>query len=330
MDYEILQGLFEKEPAYRLRQAKKAVFSDLAESWQEVTVLPIDLRSELEEKCPIKINGETVASKDGNTVKALIALEDGLKVESVLMRHKDGRNTVCVSCQIGCPLGCLFCATGKMGFKRNLKAGEIVSQVLFFARLLKKSGDRATNIVFMGMGEPFLNYPAVLEAIRIIKDKEGFNMGARKISVSTVGIPEGIAKLAEDEPQVNLAVSLHAPNDKLRIKLMPAGEQYTIEKVLAAVDDYIKKTNRRVMFEYLMIDGLNDSDAEAEELAGIMKKPLYLVNLISYNPVEDLKPSSSARMNKFRDILEKKGVAVTIRHRFGREVKGACGQLAGK
>jgi 23S rRNA (adenine2503-C2)-methyltransferase len=173
MDYEILQGLFEKEPAYRLRQAKKAVFSDLAESWQEVTVLPIDLRSELEEKCPIKINGETVASKDGNTVKALIALEDGLKVESVLMRHKDGRNTVCVSCQIGCPLGCLFCATGKMGFKRNLKAGEIVSQVLFFARLLKKSGDRATNIVFMGMGEPFLNYPAVLEAIRIIKDKEG-------------------------------------------------------------------------------------------------------------------------------------------------------------
>ncbi|MDD3399555.1 MAG: 23S rRNA (adenine(2503)-C(2))-methyltransferase RlmN [Candidatus Pacebacteria bacterium] len=330
MDISLLEEVLANKPGYRMKQAKKAVFSDLVESWQEVTVLPAELRNELEEKCPIRINGETVVSKDGNTVKALIFLEDGSRVESVLMRHKDGRNTVCVSCQIGCPLGCLFCATGKMGFKRNLKAGEIISQVLFFARLLKKSGDKVSNVVFMGMGEPFLNYPAVLEAIRIIKDKEGFNIGSRKISVSTVGIPEGIAKLAEDEPQVNLAVSLHAPNDELRIKLMPAGKQYTIEKVLTAVDDYIKKTNRRVMFEYLMIDGLNDSDAQAVELAGIIKKPLYLVNLISYNPVENLKPSSSVRMNKFKDILEKKGVAVTIRHRFGREVKGACGQLAGK
>ncbi|MFA5766851.1 MAG: 23S rRNA (adenine(2503)-C(2))-methyltransferase RlmN [Candidatus Paceibacterota bacterium] len=330
MDISLLEEVLANKPGYRMKQAKKAVFSDLVESWQEVTVLPAELRNELEEKCPIRINGETVVSKDGNTVKALIFLEDGSRVESVLMRHKDGRNTVCVSCQIGCPLGCPFCATGKMGFKRNLKAGEIISQVLFFARLLKKSGDKVSNVVFMGMGEPFLNYPAVLEAIRIIKDKEGFNIGSRKISVSTVGIPEGIAKLAEDEPQVNLAVSLHAPNDELRIKLMPAGKQYTIEKVLTAVDDYIKKTNRRVMFEYLMIDGLNDSDAQAVELAGIIKKPLYLVNLISYNPVENLKPSSSVRMNKFKDILEKKGVAVTIRHRFGREVKGACGQLAGK
>jgi 23S rRNA (adenine2503-C2)-methyltransferase len=245
------------------------------------------------------------------------------------MKHED-RNTVCVSSQVGCALGCLFCATGKMGFKRNLEVFEIVEQVLFFARYLKKTKDKVTNVVFMGMGEPFLNYGNVLGAIKILNDKEGFNLGARKFSISTVGITEGIEKLAEEKLQINLAISLHASNNKLRSNLIPANKKYGIEKILKKVNEYIKKTNRKVMFEYLMIKDLNDSNESAKELAFLMEKPLYFVNLISYNPTGDFQPSSKETIQKFKSILEKEGVYVTERYRFGREIKAACGQLAGK
>lgn len=344
--------VLEKEPNFRLKQVKKAIFFDLIENWDEATTLPQNLRQQLSKSCPLQeLKAEKIlTSKDGQTIKVLFVLKDGLKVEenyffstfasvrrslvieSVLMRHIDGRRTVCVSSQVGCSIGCRFCATGQRGFKRNLSSSEIFDQVLFFARLLKKTKEKVTNIVFMGMGEPFLNYDNVLEAIKILNDKEGFNLGARHISISTVGITEGIEKLAKEKLQVNLAISFHAPNNELRTKLIPINKKYPIEKVLSAVDDYIKKTKRRVMFEYLMIDGVNNSPKQAEELAELLKKPLYFINLISFNPIgrSDFKPSPGWKIKKFKEILEKAGLSVTQRYRFGREIKAACGQLAGR
>lgn len=349
MNFKAFKNILENEPRYRLGQAKKAVFVDLIENWNEATALPVDLRGKLNKECPLNIGGEIFVSKDGRTAKVLIVLEDGLKIESVLMHYEDRRNTVCISSQVGCALGCDFCATGKMGFKRNLSVDEIIAQVLFWARWLKihptpplqKEGDysgRITNVVFMGMGEPFLNYDNVLGAIRELNDPKGFNLGARHFSISTVGIVKGIKKLADEPLQINLAISLHAPNDKLRSKLMPVGKKYTIKKILKAVDEYIKKTNRKVMFEYIMIDGVNDSDKYAYELTKLMnplascrrqkKKPLYFVNLIPCNTVGGFKPSSQKRIEKFKEILKDAGAQVNQRYSFGQDIKAACGQLA--
>ncbi len=348
MDLSKIEKILEKKPAFRLKQVKKALFIDLIENWNDATTLSQDLRQKLAENCPIselkpekiltsktKLSlSESAGGKedlssltDNQTTKVLFVLRDGFKIESVLMRHEDNRNTVCVSSQAGCLMGCQFCATAKLGFQRNLSGGEIVDQVLFFARK-----DKVNNIVFMGMGEPFLNYDNVLSAIKILNDKDGFNLGARHISISTCGIIEGIEKLSEEKLQVNLAISLHASNNELRLKLMPINKKYPIEKVLAAVDDYIKKTKRRVMFEYLMIDGVNDSSIQAEELAKKMKKKLYMVNLISLNPGghSEFKPSPGWKIKNFKEILEKAGVSVTQRYRFGNEIKAGCGQLAGE
>ncbi|MFA5872239.1 MAG: 23S rRNA (adenine(2503)-C(2))-methyltransferase RlmN [Parcubacteria group bacterium] len=327
-------GKFEKitrsEPAFRLKQIKKAVFHDLIEDWGEATTLSKDLREKLQKEVQLNIEAEVFPSKDGRTVKACLILKDGLSIETVLMKHSDKRNTICISSQVGCSLGCLFCETGKMGFKRNLTVSEIVEQVLFFARRLKKQNEKVTNIVFMGMGEPFLNWAAVSEAIRIINDPNCFDIGARKISVSTAGIVEGIEKLAEDFPQINLAISLHAPDDELRGELMPVNKKYPLEKILEAVDKYIEKTNRKVMFEYVMLNGVNDSEAQAEKLSRLLKKPLYMVNLIAYNPNGRFESSSAERIKKFKAILEKAGVFATQRYRFGTDIEAACGQLAGK
>jgi len=329
MDLKKLQEVFKEEPKYRLAQAKKAIFQDLVKNWSEATVFPLAKREKLNEELPLEIVGKTFVSKDESSERTLITLKDDLKIETVLMQHQD-RNTICVSSQVGCPLGCSFCATGKMGFKRNLEAGEIVDQVLFYDRKLKERKEKINNIVFMGMGEPFLNYDNVMEAIRMLNDKDGFNLGARHFSISTVGIIEGIDKLAEEKLQVNLAISLHAPTDELRSELMPINKKYPIKEVLDAVDNYIEKTNRRVMFEYVMIKGVNDSGKEARESARLMKKPLYFVNLISYNPTGDFKPSQPLTIKRFKEVLEREGVAVTRRYRFGQEIEGACGQLAGR
>ena len=327
MDLIQLKNFLSKEQPYRLQQAQKALFVDLIEDWREASALPLLLRKNLNKICPIDINAQILFSKDEKTAKAIITLKDGLKIESVLMKHSDSRNTVCVSSQVGCALNCSFCATGKIGFKRNLEVFEIVEQVLFFARYLKKKGEKVTNNVFMGMGEPFLNYENTISAIRILNDKEGFNLGARHISISTAGILEGIKKLAEEKLQVNLAISFNAPDDDLRSKIMPINKTYPIADMLGAVDNYIKKTKRKVMFEYLMLKDLNDSDVHAQRLSKLMKKPLYFVNLILYNPTGVFKPSSSVRIKKFKEILKKEGVQVTQRYRFGQNVKAACGQL---
>lgn len=333
MDLTYLDKILADEPKYRAKQSKEAIFKSLVENWQEAGNLPFQLKEKLKEKCPLEIKGEIVRSENGQgALKAIIILDDGLKIESVLMRHAGGRNTVCVSSQVGCPLGCEFCATGEMGFKRNLNIWEIVEQVLFFARMLKKENERVSNIVFMGMGEPFLNYDNVLSAIRILNDKDGLNIGARKISISTSGITGGIEKLAKENIRVNLAISLHAPDDELRSNLMPVNKKYPLAKILRAVDNYIKKTSRQVMFEYLLLKGINDSKKQAEKLAKIMRKPLYFVNLIVYNSTgkKGMEPSLPGDVKKFKEVLEKAGVPVSQRYRFGRDIKAGCGQLAAR
>jgi 23S rRNA (adenine2503-C2)-methyltransferase len=328
MDLKQLQKSLAAEPAYRLKQAYQAIFIQLIDSWTAATNFSQAWRQKLNDECPLAISAKLYFSQDKRTVKALMTLVDGLKIECVLMRHADDRNTVCVSSQVGCPLGCLFCATGKMGFKRNLTSEEIIDQVLLFARYLKKEEAKITNVVFMGMGEPFLNYLNVLSAIKILNDPDGFNLGARHFSISTAGIIEGIKKLATEKLQVNLAISLHAPNNQLRSKIMPVNKKYSLEKIISAVDDYIQKTNRRVMFEYLMIKGVNDSEVEALELVEKFKKPLYMINLVVYNPTGQYQPSPSSQTKKFKEFLQKNHLAVTQRFSFGQEIKAACGQLA--
>ena len=342
-----LENFLKSEPKYSLEQIKRAVFVDLIENWDEATALPKELSDKLNQECPLDIEAKVFESKDKKTIKALIFLEDGERIEGVLMRYeKDkSRNTACVSSQVGCVLGCGFCATGKMGFKRNLSVDEIVKQILFWARWLKNNEtlrqaqgeNKINNLVFMGMGEPFLNYENVMSAIKILNDQKGFNLGARHFSISTAGIIGGINRLADEPLQINLAISLHAPNDKLRSKLMPINKKYPIKEILKEVDDYIEKTNRKVMFEYIMINGVNDGEKQAKELAKLMKRPLYhirqaqckFVNLIPCNRVGGFEQSSQARIEKFKKILKSAGVQVNQRHSFGQDIQAACGQLAG-
>lgn len=331
MNLADLNKILKSEPAYRQKQIEKLVYRDLIENWREAKILPLALREKLDKECPLSINNKIIISDDKKTAKALIILDDNLKIESVLMRYgNSNRNTVCVSSQVGCPLGCKFCATGKIGFKRNLEPMEIIEQVLLFARYLKKEKAKITNIVFMGMGEPFLNYENVFEAIKILNDKDCFGLGARHISISTIGITEGIEKMAEEKLQINLAVSLHSVDNESRSKIIPANKKYPIEKIFKAIENYLKKTKRRVMVEYMMMDKVNDSIQDAEKLAKLItQKHLYLVNLILYNPTGIFKPSSKERIKKFKEVLEKKGISATERYRFGKEIKAACGQLAG-
>lgn len=327
MDLNKLEKFLGTEPKYRLKQAKEAIFKKLIENWQEATFFPLELRQKLNEEFPLSIKAETFVSKANNSIKARITLKDGIKIESALMLHKDGRNTVCVSSQAGCPLGCKFCSTGKAGFKRNLEPFEIVEQLIFFARHLKEEKKSVTNVVFMGMGEPFLNYENVIMAIKTFNDKNGMNIGARNISISTVGITKYIQRLSQEKLQLNLAISLNAPNNELRADIMPINKEYSIEAIFKAVDDYIKKTKRKVMFEYILIGGINDSDSCAVELAKLIKKPLYFLNLILYNPTGILRPSSPERVEAFKNILRKSGVKFSQRYRFGHDIKAACGQL---
>lgn len=330
MRFSSLEQVLKNEAPYRLQQAKLALFRELIEDWSCATNLPLSLRKKLNRHFPLKIQAKIFPSPDQKTLKALITLQDGLSIECVLIHHQDGRHTVCVSSQVGCPLGCLFCATAKMGFQRNLSAWEIIIQVLLFARLLKKEKKKVTNLVFMGMGEPFLNYSSVLQAIKILHDPHGFNLGARRFSLSTVGITEGIQKLSQEKLEINLAISLHAPTNELRSQIMPINQKYPLEKIFKAVDEYLQKTRRKVMFEYVMIKGLNDSLQCAQKLVPLIKGRLAMVNLIAYNPTQVFQPSPPKRIKQFKEILKRAGLEVTQRYRFGQDIHAACGQLAPK
>ncbi len=330
MDFTQIGEVLEGEPKYRLAQAKRGIFVDLVEDWEQVTAFPKALRARLAVDFPLPIEAQTFGDTKMTAVKALIRLSDGKRIETVLMRHTDGRNTVCVSSQVGCPMACAFCATGKMSLLRSLSASEIVLQVLFFARLLKPEGERVSGVVFMGMGEPFANYDNALAAVRMLNDHDGLNIGARHISISTCGILEGIRRFTSEALQVNLAISLHAPDDKTRRELMPVARTHTVLELLAVVDEYIAQTKRKVMFEYLMIGGKNDADEQAHALAKLMQGKLCMVNLIAYNSTGVFVPATRERMVFFKTVLEQAGVPVTVRFRHGREVKGACGQLLTK
>lgn len=329
MNFEKMYKILEAEPAFRKKQAEQAVFGEAVKSWEEATTLPKDLRAKLEKECPLEIAVKETVKVGKNAIKAGFDFQ-GDRVEAVLMRHPD-RQTVCVSSQAGCPLGCAFCATGRQGFKRNLTGWEIVEQVLFFKRLAKERQRDINNVVFMGMGEPFLNYEAISRAIGILNDPEKFNIGARRISVSTVGLAPEIRRLAKDWPQVNLALSLHASNDQLRDKLMPINRRYPIRKTLQTVKNYQEKTNRRVMIEYLLLKNINDSNKDARELIKLLKESLgglFMINLIQYNQTGEFAPSRPERMKAFKAILQKAGLETIERYRFGENIKAACGQLA--
>ncbi|MDA3815706.1 MAG: 23S rRNA (adenine(2503)-C(2))-methyltransferase RlmN [Patescibacteria group bacterium] len=339
MNLETLDKILEDQPGFRKKQALKFIFQDLGGDWDDATIFSKETRQKLKEKLSLKIDFEILWAKNKNSAKALVRLEDGVSIEAVLMKGEK-RNTVCVSSQAGCPLGCVFCATGKKGFVRNLEYWEIVQQVLIFARILKKDFkvESVTNGVFMGMGEPFLNYENVMKEANFINSKEGFEIAARKISISTAGIIPGIMKFSEENKQFNLAVSLHAPDNKIREKLMKINKEYPIEKLFNAIEFYIEKTNRKVMLEYSLFEGVNDGEECAQELSRLIKKKqFFIVNLIEYNEYDFcdeggvvLKKSDKMRTDAFKEILEKNNIEFSERFRFGRDIYGACGQLASR
>jgi 23S rRNA (adenine2503-C2)-methyltransferase len=345
------------QPAFRARQIYRQLYVNLAADPAAMTDLPLPLRERLEAETHIG-NLELVrlqTADEGLTRKALFRLRGGEVVESVLMVYPD-RATVCVSTQAGCAMGCVFCATGRLGLLRNLSAGEIVEQVMWAAQELKVISSKLkvnnselesdsitlnsellthtsnlTNVVFMGMGEPFANYDRWWQSVERLHDPQGFNMGARSLTVSTVGLVPGIRRLAGEALPVNLAISLHAPDDELRSEMMPINRRYPIAELLDATREYIARTNRRVSFEYVLLQGKNDEPHQAEKLAELLQDMLCHVNLIPWNPVPGapLSRSNRARVLRFQQLLQERGIACTVRVERGVAIAAACGQLAG-
>ena len=298
-----------------------------AESFDEMTNISKDLRSNLQKKYDIyncTIEKKLVSVYD-ETVKYLFRLNDGELIESVVMKYKYGY-TICVSSQVGCKMGCKFCASGIAGFVRNLTASEILSQVYAAQRDLNI---RISHIVMMGVGEPLDNFDNVMRFLSLISDENGLNISMRNISLSTCGVVSGIYKLMEKKLQLTLSVSLHAPNDEIRSATMPVNDRWNIDELLKACKDYTKATSRRISFEYAMINGVNDSDECARELGRRLKGMLCHVNLIPVNAVKerDYKKSSDNRIAEFISVLEKYGINVTVRRTLGSDINASCGQL---
>ena len=313
------------EKKYRAKQIFAWLYRNV-ETFEEMTDLSKDLISKLKEKFYIK-NLEVKSfqkSKDG-TIKYLFQLNDGHAIESVMMKYKYG-NTACVSNQIGCKMGCNFCASAKIGFVRNLTPGEIISQIL---EIEKQSGEKISNIVFMGIGEPLDNYDNVMKAIRLINDPKGLNIGARHISISTCGLVHNIKRLADEKIQCNLCISLHSSKDDVRTSMMPINKTYKIAEVIEACNYYIEKTNRRITFEYALVDGVNDSLEDALHLSKLLRGMLCHVNLIPINKIKDgiYEKSSVEKILSFRDFLNDKGIVATVRRELGSDISAACGQL---
>ncbi len=347
---ELQQWLVERDEApFRAKQIYSWLFQHLVTDFASMTNLPRSLRAHLaEEACigPMIVRSEQ-HSKDDRTRKILLELGDGKLVESVLMLYppvdeSSARATVCVSSQAGCAYGCTFCATGQMGFDRHLSAGEIVAQVLYFTRQLRKAPwtaaglpgstpiDHITNIVLMGMGEPLHNYDNVLQALRILNSSAGFNLGARHMTVSTVGLVPAIRKLSQEPLQVNLAISLHAPTDELRSQTMPINRKYPVRELLAACKDYIAATRRQVTFEYVLLSGVNDTPAHARQLAELLAplKQFAHVNCIPVNATSaSYRTPGPDAIRTFRDILFEHGISNSVRAERGDDIAAACGQL---
>ncbi len=321
------------QPEFHANQIWQGIYQNFYSEWEEFTTLSKDLRSTLKNKYSLNslIPILTYNSPDKKTEKILFHLLDGKPIESVLM-GSGKRITLCLSTQSGCNMGCQFCATGKMGLLRNLTSSEIIEQVVFFERILRKRSQKLTNIVFMGMGEPFQNYENLKGALTLLNNTDGLNIGSRRFTVSTIGLIPQILRFAQEFPQVNLAISLHAPSNELRSSLVPMNKHFPIENLISACHEYIRLTNRRISFEYILIEGINDNAKQAEELISLVNGLLCHINLIPLNPVEgsQIFPSSSNRVQAFCRTLATAGIPTTIRKSQGAEIKAGCGQLAGK
>lgn len=329
MTLEELQDFLSEwgEPKFRAKQIFAWLHEKQVDDFSEMTNLSHSLRQRLAAEASmgsLKMVERLLSKQDG-TRKYLFALENGSVIESVLMQYEYG-NTVCVSTQAGCRMGCRFCASTLDGVERSLTAGEMLSQVY---TIQKDLGERISGVVLMGSGEPLDNYDAVLRFIRLLNDPAGQNIGQRHITLSTCGLVENMYRLAEEDLQITLAVSLHAPNDDIRRQIMPVANAYPMEKLLQACKDYIQKTKRRITFEYAMMQGVNDSDDCAKELAQRLRHMLCHVNLIPMNPVKEREftKSGTDRVQHFAKILQQNGIETTIRRRLGSDIDAACGQL---
>ncbi len=318
------------EPPFRARQVYEAITRGLVTDFAAMTSLPVRLRAALAERlAPVALyEVEARVSRRGDARKTLFVTADGHPVEAVLM-VLPRRATVCVSSQVGCAVGCAFCASGRLGLRRDLTAEEMVDQVLAAERLLRPGGRRVTNVVVMGMGEPFHNYDETLKACRALNDPEGFGLAARAISVSTAGVVPGIDRFAREPLQLNLAVSLHAGTDTLRDRLVPLNRRYPLDAVFAACARYVARTRRKLLFEYVVLAGVNDTPEQIRALAARLGHRLYHLNLIAYNetggPFARPRP---AALDAFRAGLEAAGVRCTVRRSPGDDIEAACGQLA--
>lgn len=294
-------------------------------NYSEVTDLKKETLKKLEIDLPIKKDEIIEVQRDKDVNKYLFRLEDNEHIEAVLMRHDYGLS-VCISSQVGCNISCKFCESGRRKKVRNLKTSEMVGQILSIEEDIK---EKITHVVIMGIGEPFDNFENVLNFVKIINDPKGLQIGSRHITISTSGIVPKIKEFSDFPYQVNLAISLHAPNDSLRSKIMPINKRYPLKELIDAVKEYIKKTNRRVTFEYIMLQNINDSEHEAQELSQLLKDMNCYVNIIPYNETKNIefKRSSTFQIMKFYDILKKNNINVTIRREFGSKISAACGQL---
>ncbi len=339
MRFDLIEDFARKNswPEYRLTQISGYIFKKSISSWDEAVSLPADLRTELKKNFGILSFSaqQTLRSKDLRAKKALLKLEkDGLNIETALIRPMPDKWCACLSTQAGCPIKCPFCATGRSGFARNLSAEEICDQALFWNQVITKENiaKRLSSIVYMGMGEPFFNYGALSKSIKLLSSPDLFGLGQRHISVSTAGHMPGILQLAKDFPQVNLAVSLHSADDRLRDKLVPINRTFGLKNLRHCLNDYIKITNRRVFIEYALMSEVNDSKKDAEVLAEWIKSlndgKLLHVNLLQCNETSGFyKPSSDDKMKTFSNMLKRVKIPVTIRKSLGSDIKAACGQL---
>ena len=329
---ELMLSLDEKK--YRATQLFKWIYEKRVTTFDEMTDVSKKFREVLNRDfCIVKPKIFLKQHSQDGTIKLLLELEDGNKIETVLMRYNYG-NVACVTSEVGCNMGCAFCASGLLKKKRELKVSELVGQILVLDDLLKEEGnnERITHVVVMGTGEPFDNYDNVMGFIRILNHPHGFAIGARHITVSTCGLVPMIEKYANEGIQINLAISLHAPNDEIRNKIMPISHKYPIDELMKAVKYYEQTAGRRVTFEYILLKGINDSIDNARELARLIKGTLAYVNLIPYNPVNEMKyqRSDEKSVHNFMDTLMKLGVNVTVRKEFGTDIDAACGQLRAK